>query len=204
MRYFTLHAAAGLSLALLSAAQDISYTTSTVTACFDHDDGLPTPAPGGPPPGRDCLVVIPGCGACDCDSCAHTATYTTKYPAFCSTGLADVTYTVTEIRSGMKEAPRVTGRPDVPEGFTTAVETCTVCGDEPLTKTITYPVDGAPYVPVETAVAEHLEDSTARKHGEESKHGGKHDDEGEHVMAAAPGRIVRDALLAGLGLIFAL
>ncbi|KAG9255506.1 uncharacterized protein F5Z01DRAFT_672817 [Emericellopsis atlantica] len=207
MRYLALHAAAAsLSCALLVTAQEMSYTTSIVTACFDKDAGMPTPGPGGPVPGRDCLIDVPGCGECDCNSCAHTATYTTQYPAFCSTGLADVVYTVTEIRSGMKEAPRVTDRPGVPEGFTTAVETCTVGGDEPLTKTMTYPIDGAPYVPVETVLAEHLDVSTGRNPAETGTAAadGKQGGDSGILVGAAPVRIIRDILLAAFGLVFAL
>lgn len=37
-------------------------------------------------------------------------------------------------------------------GFTTAVETCTSCGVEPITATLTFPNGGRPYVPEMTHV----------------------------------------------------
>ena len=56
-------------------------------------------------------------------------------------------YTITEVYSGMSAAPTLADRPHCPPGFTTGVETCTVCGDTPITATMTYPAGGSPYVP---------------------------------------------------------
>ncbi|KAG9251494.1 uncharacterized protein F5Z01DRAFT_639104 [Emericellopsis atlantica] len=177
---------------LLAPVQAVSYTTSTVTECFPNAPGLPTPGLGPAPTGRECRMPISRCGACDCSSCAHTTTYTTSFPAFCASGLTDVMYTVTEVRSGMAKPPVITSRPSVPEGFTVAEETCTVCGDEPITRTMTCPVDGAPYVPVETAVAKHLESAADHKDETDTYEARPSD----VLFAAAPGQLVRDAALA--------
>lgn len=62
--------------------------------------------------------------------------YETVYPTFCSTGLQDVTYTVTE------GCPCTADRPAgyIPQGFTTTVATCTTCGEQTLTETLTCPI----------------------------------------------------------------
>ncbi|KAI6778707.1 uncharacterized protein J7T54_007648 [Emericellopsis cladophorae] len=184
MRYLRLHAATGgLSCALWATAQDMSHTTSTVTTCFAEDAVMPTPCPGGPVPGRDCLVDGPGCGA----------TLPSASPA------SPTSSTPSRDSLGHEGGPRVTDRPGVPEGFTTAVETCTACGDEPLTRTRIYLVDGAPYVPVETALAEHLDESAGRDPAQKAKQGGEHG----ILVGVAPVHIVRDILLAAFGLVFA-
>ncbi|MCJ1253046.1 hypothetical protein MMC24_000853 [Lignoscripta atroalba] len=63
-------------------------------------------------------------------------TYTTVYSSFCPTGLAPVTYTVTESCSSTGQTRDSTY---VPQGYTTTVETCNVC-QYPTVATLTVPM----------------------------------------------------------------
>lgn len=68
-------------------------------------------------------------------------TYETVYSQFCSTGLEQKTFTVTESCSSANQ-PRPTGY--VPQGFTVTTAICTVCGSTPVTAVLTTPVPAAP------------------------------------------------------------
>ncbi|SPJ87091.1 uncharacterized protein FTOL_12116 [Fusarium torulosum] len=142
---------------IVRAADDdiqLTYATATITQCFTQG-GLAVPTvtvvaptciirqpavPGGP------IIVevqAPDCN-CGCPTCVHTLEYTTKYPAFCSTGLYDQEYVITETYKGMEAKPTMDH--DLPFGFTYDVQTCTTCGPETVTATITYPVSDRPYI----------------------------------------------------------
>ncbi|RBR07275.1 uncharacterized protein FIESC28_10774 [Fusarium coffeatum] len=136
------------------AHDDVQYETrtATITQCFTRD-GLHPPATV-TVPGPTCVVhepavtgeaiivdvQAPDCD-CGCPTCVHTLEYTTKYPAFCSTGLFEQEYVITETYSGMEAKP-TKNKHDLPHGFTCEVQTCTTCGPEPVTATITHPVAG--------------------------------------------------------------
>lgn len=135
---------------LVQAQQCFSYSVATITDCAPTTTINVKPMP--PPTDGVVTVIMPECPHCHCD-CAHTKTYTTVYEAFCPSGVAQVTYTVNEIYSGMSTAPVLATPTEVPHGFTTTVATCHKCGESPITKTLTYPVGGshtvtdAPQVP---------------------------------------------------------
>jgi hypothetical protein len=142
---------------IVRAANDgiqLTYATATITQCFTQG-GLAVPtvtvvAPtciikqpavtGGP---IIIEVQAPDCD-CGCPTCVQTLEYTTKYPAFCSTGLYDQEYVITETYKGMEAKPTMDH--DLPFGFTYDVQTCTTCGPEAVTATITYPVSDRPYI----------------------------------------------------------
>jgi hypothetical protein len=140
------------------AQEDVRYETrtATITQCFTRD-GLSPPATV-TVPGPTCVVHKPAVTGeaiivevqapdchCGCPTCVHTLEYTTKYPAFCSTGLFEQVYVITETYSGMEAKP-TKHEHDLPYGFTCDVQTCTTCGPEPVTATITYPVSDRPYM----------------------------------------------------------
>ncbi len=65
-------------------------------------------------------------------------TYTTVYKEFCSTGLQDKTYTVTESCSSPQPASAASREAGyVPQGFTVTTATCHVCGPMPVVATLT-------------------------------------------------------------------
>ncbi|CCT68943.1 uncharacterized protein FFUJ_07770 [Fusarium fujikuroi IMI 58289] len=143
-----------LFAALGVAQEDVQYETrtATITQCFTRD-GLRPPATV-TVPGPTCVVHKPAVTGeaiivevqapdchCGCPTCVHTLEYTTKYPAFCSTGLFEQEYVITETYSGMEAKP-TKNEHDLPYGFTCEVQTCTTCGPEPVTATITHPVSG--------------------------------------------------------------
>ncbi|MCJ1303733.1 hypothetical protein MMC08_006543 [Hypocenomyce scalaris] len=74
----------------------------------------------------------------------YTTTYTTVYSEFCPTGLQPKTYTVTATYSATPTPPNPTF---VPPGFTATVTVCTVCGETPLTATLTVPCSARVNVP---------------------------------------------------------
>ncbi|RGP61589.1 hypothetical protein FSPOR_9915 [Fusarium sporotrichioides] len=144
---------------IVRAAEDgvrYEYRTATITQCFTRD-GLAAPTPvvigataivyepavtGGP------IIVevdAPNCESCGCPTCVHTVEYTTRFQCFCSTGLCDQEYAIKEKYSGMKDKPAIDSH-SIPFGFTCDVQTCTTCGPEPITATITYPVKDRPYM----------------------------------------------------------
>ncbi|WXC56880.1 hypothetical protein SNK03_002813 [Fusarium graminearum] len=145
--------------ATVRAAEDgVRYETrtATITQCFTRDAlAAPTavvigataivhePAVTGGP-----IIVevdAPNCESCGCPTCVHTVEYTTKFQCFCSTGLCDQEYSIKEKYSGMKDKPSMDSH-SIPIGFTCDVQTCTTCGPEPVTATITYPVKDRPYM----------------------------------------------------------
>ncbi|KAF5634936.1 hypothetical protein F25303_8649 [Fusarium sp. NRRL 25303] len=143
-----------LFAALGFAQEDVQYETrtATITQCFTRD-GLSPPATV-TVPGPTCVVHKPAVTGeviivevqapdchCGCPTCVHTLEYTTRYPAFCSTGLFEQEYVITETYSGMEAKP-TKNEHDLPYGFTCEVQTCTTCGPEPVTATITHPVSG--------------------------------------------------------------
>jgi hypothetical protein len=100
---------------------------------------------------------MPECQDCGCTDCAYTNTYTTTLDVFAPTGLAQFPYSVKEIYRGMSTMPADATPTAIPYGFTSGVETCNNCGDEPITATMTYPRGGSPYqesVPTATPAAE--------------------------------------------------
>lgn len=73
----------------------------------------------------------------------HTTVYTTVWQELCSTGLRDKTWTVTE--SCTDDVPTWSSGPDyVPQGYTTTVTVCTVCGKKPTPVTLTVPCTDSP------------------------------------------------------------
>ncbi|KAI8654557.1 hypothetical protein NCS57_01202200 [Fusarium keratoplasticum] len=136
-----------------------AYQTATITECFpmggsglDPTRGLSI---GGNAPiihrpavtGQPIIVEVdaPRCNSCGCDACAHTEVYTFTCDAFCDTGLCKQAYVVTETYSGMTAKPTLAPT-DLPFGFTCDVQTCTTCGPEPITATITYPLTERLYI----------------------------------------------------------
>jgi hypothetical protein len=68
----------------------------------------------------------------------HTTVYTTVYQTLCSTGLAPVTYTITETCTG--PTPSWSQGPNyIPPGYTQTVTICTVCNGPPTQVTLTVP-----------------------------------------------------------------
>lgn len=136
-----------------------AYQTATITECFPMSSGGLEPTPGlsigGNAPivhrpavtGQPIIVEVeaPRCNSCGCDACAHTEVYTLTCDAFCDTGLCKQAYVVTETYSGMTAKPTLAPT-DLPFGFTCDVQTCTTCGLEPITATITYPLTERLYI----------------------------------------------------------
>ncbi|KAH8899949.1 hypothetical protein GQ53DRAFT_815990 [Thozetella sp. PMI_491] len=131
----------------IASAQVLKYTTSVVTTCYS-EGAEPTPPP--PPPlllPYNFFCLMPLWPGGDCERCAQTSIYTTNFGVFCPTGTSQHPYTVTEVYSGMSSLPTFESSTCVPYGFTTAVHTCTVCGDDHVTATMTYPASSHPYGP---------------------------------------------------------
>src|SRR3569833_86193 len=131
-----------------ASAQQLSYSTSLVTESFSSSTSAPAPAQmvvvtGS---GSQVGVTMPACPGCDCATCVHTSTFVTNFAVFCPHGTTNQPYTVTEVYRGMSSYPSMANPTSVPYGFTTALETCTVCGETPITATMTYPSGGVPYV----------------------------------------------------------
>ncbi|CRK17362.1 hypothetical protein BN1708_012022 [Verticillium longisporum] len=149
------------SLALLAAllqslhvvAQSSTYTTSIVTTCITVTPSIATPTQSSHVPDTAVTVFVPDCFQCDCAVCVHTTRLTTTLAAFCLTGIVDRPYVVEHVYSGMSAIPTMTDPTFILAGFTTAVETCTSCGVEPITATLTFPNGGRPYVPEMTHAA---------------------------------------------------
>ncbi|KAM0249069.1 hypothetical protein ACHAP5_003009 [Fusarium lateritium] len=140
-----------------AAAQRYTYTTRTLTECFSTTQESFGPAE--PTQGQDkyWTVEMPECQDCRCTDCAYTNTYTTSLDVFSPTGLAKFPYQVKEVYRGMSAMPADATPTVVPYGFTTGVETCNNCGDEPVTATMTYPRGASPYqevVPTAAAAVE--------------------------------------------------
>ncbi|KAF4840152.1 hypothetical protein CGCSCA4_v010635 [Colletotrichum siamense] len=147
------------SAAAVSAAPEnitLTWRTATITQCFAFTFETPSVCNGHcvrpfvykPVAQNEPITVqiqAPSCNSCGCDACARTIAYTTTYDSFCSTGLSRQVYAVTETYSGVEAKPTVASL-SVPLGFTAEVQTCTTCGDRPVTATITYPVPDAAYI----------------------------------------------------------
>lgn len=88
---------------------------------------------------------MPPCAICDCPTCTTTSVFTTTLPDFGSNGLTEWPYTVTETYVGMSSLPYFPTPTPIPYGFTTAVETCTDCGSQPITRTLVAPNTGRPW-----------------------------------------------------------
>lgn len=71
-------------------------------------------------------VEAPQCD-CGCKTCINTIEYTTYFPAFCSTGLYEQEYVITETYKGLEAQPTIESQ-SIPFGFTCDVQTCTACG----------------------------------------------------------------------------
>lgn len=127
-------------------AQLMSYVTSIVTECLDPlNPAVPYAAETTPAqyPQGTVAYDMPSCH-CGCPTCTFTSTYTTAYPIFCSTGLTQQAYTITETYAGMSALP--TFEPtETPYGFTVAEATHTPDGAPPLVQTMTYPSGASPY-----------------------------------------------------------
>jgi hypothetical protein len=78
------------------------------------------------------------CPVCDA-SAYYTTTYDQAFTTFCPTGLTVYTKPVTATYS-TGEVPVTT---ECPQGYTTAVETCTSCGSVPVTATVIVPTSKA-------------------------------------------------------------
>ncbi|EEY20257.1 conserved hypothetical protein [Verticillium alfalfae VaMs.102] len=149
------------SLAVLTAllqslhvvAQSSTYTTSIITTCITVTPSIATPTKSFHVPDTAVTVFVPDCFQCDCAVCVHTTRLTTTLSAFCPTGIVDRPYVVEHVYSGMSAIPTMTDPTFILAGFTTAVETCTSCGPEPITATLTFPNGGSPYAPEMTQAA---------------------------------------------------
>lgn len=141
-----------LTLSLMRArAQVLSYTTSVITEC--SNTGIPTTTPGiGSDASSTVAYSMPPCSVCGCPSCTRTSVFTTKFTVFCPTGLSTLAYTVTETYVGMPTLRSFAAPTAVPYAFTVALQTCTVCGAEPITATMTFPSGVFPYVADPTGV----------------------------------------------------
>ncbi|KAH0424655.1 hypothetical protein CcaCcLH18_11447 [Colletotrichum camelliae] len=158
-RHHWIPAVAITSVAAVFAAPEnitLTWRTATITQCFAFTFETPSVCNGHcvrpfvhkPAAQNEPITVqiqAPSCNSCGCDACAHTIAYTTTYDSFCSTGLSRQVYAVTETYSGVEAKPTVASLP-VPLGFTAEVQTCTTCGNKPVTATITYPVPDAAYI----------------------------------------------------------
>ncbi|KAF5025977.1 hypothetical protein F66182_1945 [Fusarium sp. NRRL 66182] len=140
-----------------AAAQRYTYTTRTMTECFSTTQasfGQAEPTQGAD---RYWTVEMPECQDCNCSGCTYTNTYTTTLDVFSPSGIAKFPYEVKEIYRGMSAMPADATPTAVPYGFTASEETCNICGDEPVSATMTYPRGGSPYqenVPTATPAAE--------------------------------------------------
>ncbi|ETS87040.1 hypothetical protein PFICI_00868 [Pestalotiopsis fici W106-1] len=115
----------------LAAAQLYSIFTSVITEC-DAEDVYPT-------------EVYPVETAQYSDG-----VYTTSYPILCPTGATTQTYTITETYAGASSLPTFAEPTTTPYGFTTSHAVCDVCGEQPITTTITCPSGGATYIAATT------------------------------------------------------
>ncbi|KAF4961689.1 hypothetical protein FGADI_52 [Fusarium gaditjirri] len=191
------------------AQEDVQYETrtATITQCFTRD-GLRPPATV-TVPGPTCVVHKPAVtGAaiivevqapdchCGCPTCVHTLEYTTKYPAFCSTGIFEQEYVITETYSGMEAKP-TKHEHDLPYGFTCDVQTCTTCGPEPVTATITYPVSDRPYMnevaPTEMPMAKPGKEQPEEQHEEQGNAAPKVTGDGNGFQSSVKPSVVPDS-----------
>lgn len=131
----------------LGRAQLLSYVTAVITECSDlsETEATSTADPAVTHTVTDtCSYSMPVCD-CGCETCTFTSVYTTAYPILCPTGVAHLTYTITETFAGMSTLPTFAEPTGVPYGFTVTDAICTICGEEPVTTVITCPSGGATY-----------------------------------------------------------
>lgn len=88
---------------------------------------------------------MPPCAVCNCPTCTTTSVFTTMLPDFSSNRPTARLYAVTETYVGMSSLPHFPTPTPIPYGFTTAVETCTECGAQPITGTVITPKTGTPW-----------------------------------------------------------
>jgi hypothetical protein len=135
------------------------YVTSMVTECFEFEPSTNLRTSTAQLP--QVTYSMPPCDVCDCPSCTTTSVFTTALPAFCSEQTpTQQTFKATETYVGMSSLPTFATPTTVPYGFTVALETCTICGTEPLTMTMTFPSGGRPYV---ASVATETDDPSATR-----------------------------------------
>ena len=136
--FAAIRAAAQNSSASVTAAPSTSYVYEEYDACSTAETELET-----------ATVTSTYCHVCEEEASSSFiaaggtyTTYTTTYSEFCSTGLQDKTYTVTESCS----SPHPTASREasyVPQGFTVTTATCHVCGPTPVVATLTTPTPEA-------------------------------------------------------------
>lgn len=88
---------------------------------------------------------MPPCAICDCPTCTTVSVFTTLLPGFGSIGPTERPYVITETYVGMSSLPYFPTPTPIPYGFTTAIETCTDCGAQPIIGTIVRPKTGRPW-----------------------------------------------------------
>lgn len=88
---------------------------------------------------------MPPCAICDCPTCTTISVFTTLLPGFGTNGPTERPYVITETYVGMPSLPYFPTPTPIPYGFTTAVETCTDCGAQPITGTVVRPKTGRPW-----------------------------------------------------------
>lgn len=129
-------------------AQLLSYITSVITECYDPSEpGIVSVTRTVPVQSQQGTVTygMPACDACDCPTCTVTSVFTTTLPIFCTTGVSQQPYTVTETYVGMSSLPNFATPTTVPYGFTVTEATCTVCDTTPLVTSMTFPSGCSPY-----------------------------------------------------------
>lgn len=87
---------------------------------------------------------MPPCAVCDCPTCTTASVFSTMLPDLGSKGPIERLYIVTEIYVGMSSLPYFPTPTPIPYGFTKAVETCTDCAPQPVTRTIVVPKTDRP------------------------------------------------------------
>jgi len=88
---------------------------------------------------------MPRYAVCDCLTCTTISVFTTMLPGFGSNGPRKCPYIIIETYVGMSVLPYFPAPTAIPYGFTTAVETCTDCGAQPITATIVFPKTCRPW-----------------------------------------------------------
>ncbi|KAJ9630694.1 hypothetical protein H2203_001217 [Taxawa tesnikishii (nom. ined.)] len=112
------------------------YVTMTVDDCASETPATMITVTNG--------VTVTYCPSCMEDMIPHTTIYTTVYEALCTTGdtwsLTPTTYTVTESCTHATPTWGNTASSNyVPQGFTVTETVCTMCGEKPVSMTITEP-----------------------------------------------------------------
>lgn len=126
-----------LAAAIGANAQSSSMTPDpSVVTKYEYYDDCPSSAGPNYTATVTGTIVSTYCPACtEGWSSGIYTTYTTVYKEWCSTGLQDKTYTVTESCSEVGQQREATY---VPQGFTVITESCSIC-QHPTTAVITTP-----------------------------------------------------------------